>query len=52
MIRARSPLFFAQKEEEGKALQTWTVKDVHPDGKTLTLTSMEQGCGFWFRNVL
>ena len=41
MIRARSPLFFAQKEEEGKALQTWTVKDVHPDGKTLTLTSME-----------
>jgi len=41
MIRARSPLFFEQKDTEGKALQTWTVKDVHPDGKTLTLTSME-----------
>jgi len=41
MIRARSPLFFEQKEIEGKALQTWTVKEVHPDGKTLTLTSME-----------
>jgi hypothetical protein len=41
MIRARSLLFFAQKEDEGKALQAWTVKDVHPDGKTLTLTSME-----------
>jgi Protein of unknown function (DUF4238) len=41
MIRARSPLFFAQKEDEGKALQTWTAKDVHADVKTLTLTSME-----------
>jgi hypothetical protein len=41
MIRARSPLFFAQREDEGKALQTWTVKDVRADGKTLTLTSME-----------
>ena len=41
MIRARSPLFFEQKEEEGKSLQTWTIKEVHPDGKTLTLTSME-----------
>jgi hypothetical protein len=41
MIRARSPLFFEQKDAEGKALQTWTVQKVHPDGKTLTLTSME-----------
>ena len=41
MMRARSPLFFAQKEDEAKTLQTWTVKDVHPDGKTLTLTSIE-----------
>ena len=41
MLRARSPLFFEQKQAEGKALQTWTVKDVHPDGKTITLDSME-----------
>jgi hypothetical protein len=41
MIRARSLLFFEQKEIEGKALQTWTVQEVHPDNKTLTLTSME-----------
>ena len=40
MLRARSPLFFEQKQEEGKALQTWTVKEVHPDGK-VTLDSME-----------
>ena len=41
MLRARSPLFFEQMKAEGKALQTWTVKDVHPDGKTITLDSME-----------
>lgn len=41
MIRARSPLFFEQKEVEGQALQTWTIKEVHPDGRTLTLNSME-----------
>jgi hypothetical protein len=41
MIRARSPLFFQQKEEEGKALQTWTVKEVHPETRSVTLTSME-----------
>jgi hypothetical protein len=41
MLRARSPLFFEQKQAEGKALQTWTVKEVHPDGKTITLDSME-----------
>jgi len=37
MIRARSPLFFAQKEEEGKTLLASVIKDVHPDGKTLTV---------------
>jgi Protein of unknown function (DUF4238) len=37
MIRARSPLFFAQKEEEGKSLLTSVIKEVHPDGKTLTV---------------
>jgi hypothetical protein len=41
MIRARSPLFFKQKEDEGKALQTWTVKEVHPDNRTVALTSMQ-----------
>jgi hypothetical protein len=40
MLRARSPLFFEQNQEEGKALQTWTVKEVHPDGK-VTLDSIE-----------
>src|ERR1051326_439894 len=37
MLRARSPLFFEQKQAEGRALQTWTVKEVHPEGKTITL---------------
>lgn len=41
MLRARSPLFFEQKQAEGKALKTWTVKEAHPDGKTITLDSME-----------
>jgi Protein of unknown function (DUF4238) len=41
MLRARSPLFFEQKQAEGKALKTWTVKEVHPDGKTITLDSIE-----------
>lgn len=41
MLRARSPLFFAQKKAEGKALKTWAIKEVHADGKTLTLDSME-----------
>lgn len=41
MLRARSPLFFEQMQAEGKALKTWTVKEVHQDGKTLTLDSME-----------
>lgn len=38
MIRARSPLFFAQKEAEGKTLQALIVQEVHPDGKTLTVS--------------
>ena len=41
MLRARSPLFFEQKQAEGKALKTWTVKEVHEDGKTITLDSIE-----------
>jgi hypothetical protein len=39
MLRARSPLYFAQKEAEGKAMPTWTVAKV--DGNKITLTSME-----------
>jgi len=39
MLRARSPLYFAQKEAEGKAIPTWTVAKV--DGNEITLTSME-----------
>jgi Protein of unknown function (DUF4238) len=39
MLRARSPLYFAQKEAEGKAIPTWTVAKV--DGNKITLTSME-----------
>lgn len=38
MIRARSPLFFEQKEAEGKTLQALVVQEVHPDGKTLTVS--------------
>jgi hypothetical protein len=41
MIRARSPLFFQQKEKEGKALQTWTIKEVHPETRSVTLSSIE-----------
>jgi hypothetical protein len=39
MLRARSPLYFAQKEAEGKAMLTWTVAKV--DGNKITTTSME-----------
>lgn len=39
MLRARSPLYFAQKEAEGRATPTWTVAKV--DGNKITLTSME-----------
>jgi len=41
MIRARSPLYFEQKEREGKAIPTWTVDKVGDDRKTITLRSME-----------
>jgi hypothetical protein len=41
MLRARSPLFFEQKQAEGTNLKTWTIKKVHPDGKTITLDSIE-----------
>lgn len=39
MLRARSPLYFRQKEVEGKNTPTWTIDKV--DGKTITLKSME-----------
>ena len=39
MLRARSPLYFAQKEAEGKKTPTWTVDKV--DGNKITLKSME-----------
>src|SRR5258708_31287320 len=41
MMRARSPLFFAQKEAEGKQIQTWVIKEVHRETNTITLSSME-----------
>jgi Protein of unknown function (DUF4238) len=41
MLRARSPLFFEQMQAEGKALQILTVKEAHPDGKTITVDSLE-----------
>jgi hypothetical protein len=41
MLRARSPLFFSQMKAQGKALKTWTIKEVHPDGKTITVDSIE-----------
>jgi hypothetical protein len=41
MLRSRSPLYFAQKEAEGKAIPTWTIEKV--DGDKITLTSMEPG---------
>jgi hypothetical protein len=40
MLRARSPLYFAQKETEGKALKTWTIEEVI-DAHTIKLASME-----------
>jgi len=40
MIRARSLLFFEQKQEEGKALQVWVIDEVLPDGKTVRVRSM------------
>ena len=40
MLRARSPLFFRQKETEWKAVQTWTIEKVI-DAKTIKLESME-----------
>lgn len=39
MLRARSPVYFAEKEAEGKAIPTWTVASV--EGNKVTLTSME-----------
>lgn len=39
MLRARSPLYFAQKEVEGKNTPTWTIEKV--EGNRITLKSME-----------
>jgi hypothetical protein len=38
MIRARSPLFLQQKEAEGENLKALVIKEVHPNGKTLTVS--------------
>jgi hypothetical protein len=39
MLRARSPLYFTQKEAEEKAIPTWTIQKV--EGNRITLTSIE-----------
>jgi len=39
MLRARSPLYFRQKEAEGQNTPTWTVDKV--EGNKITLKSME-----------
>ena len=41
MIRARSPLFFAQADAEGRAMRGWTVKSVGPEPNKVVLESME-----------
>jgi hypothetical protein len=40
MLRARSPLYFAQKEAEWKSTPTWTIEKVIDD-RTIKLVSME-----------
>jgi uncharacterized protein DUF4238 len=40
MMRARSLLFFDQKHEEGKFLQTFIVEEVLPDGKSVRVRSL------------
>jgi hypothetical protein len=41
MMRARSPLAMQQQEVEARKLRGATITKVHPDGRTLTLDSME-----------
>jgi Protein of unknown function (DUF4238) len=52
MMRARSPLFLAQKAEENKAVRGWRVKAVGPGPNQLTLESMEAAPmpDMWVRN--
>jgi hypothetical protein len=52
MIRARSPLFLAQKEAENRAVRGWTVKSVGPEPNKVTLESMEAKpmTETWIRN--
>lgn len=39
MMRARSLLFFDQKNSEGKSLRAWVVQEVNPDGKSVKVRS-------------
>ncbi len=41
MVRARSPLAMQQQEAEARNLRGATITKVHPDGRTLTLDSLE-----------
>ncbi|MGB8479470.1 MAG: DUF4238 domain-containing protein [Acidobacteriaceae bacterium] len=52
MMRARSPLFLAQKAEENKAIRGWTVKAIGPAPNQVTLESMESApmSDVWVRN--
>lgn len=52
MIRARSPLFLAQKEAENRAVRGWTIKSVGPEPNKVTLESMEAKpmTETWIRN--
>jgi hypothetical protein len=40
MMRARSLLFFDQKNTEGKNLRAWVVEEVNPDRKSVKVRSM------------
>src|SRR5712692_8900847 len=40
MMRARSLLFFNQKNSEGKNLRAWVVEEVNPDRKSVRVRSM------------
>jgi hypothetical protein len=52
MMRARSPLFLAQKTEENEAVRGWTIKAVGPEPNQITLESMEAApmSAAWIRN--
>lgn len=40
MMRARSILFFEHLNAETKNLRAWTIQEISPDRRTLTLRSM------------